>query len=666
MAIPGSITNATNTAPIVITTSGAHGFSDNDIVLIDAVGGNTAANGTWFISVVDATHFTLDAAAGNGDYTSGGTATKITLDPDTANVIKHETTITGTGTVTLGSVVSGYLPASTLDDETQVNYRIETVDGSDVFDDGDWEEGVGNYDKDAGTVTRDAVSASSAALGDDLSPAKVAFSDGNKTIKLTVRVGDPASPPADPDFFVALPPPPGDPSPICKGVLVGASAAGGAQNFLVRSDGDRIFTSESRVILTPAGTGISSPGEFTGAILLRYATELVVITRRVRVSGYCEMPLSRIGDAGRRQGLTGGSVLDLSQPSIMPFTKNANKLPDQDHAYSGRPLDVFAYARLISASTGPNWTAPEVSLPYSFADGPVITSGSLVYSLRLFYLNWYSGTARNNGNSGAPVGHELYVDGEWVYLDTQSESGWSSDWITDTRYGYKDKKMYLYLGTIVPNADNQATCRPGYRGVHNQWKRFGYTDTTSDTTAFWDFAPVTESGQDWQRMNASNINQNDPLDRKWRHLWINPRGQASSVPRAGMTANGYGNQRVKMVSYIDWGSGLADFPLVLDSNASTQAITPDLNNELSESFSVNFNPRWITAQEPGNTWRKGANVYEVYQARGSGAGTVPNPRTKRFWGAGRPMVLGDPNIVFPGGPQPANAGAAGLTVVGEC
>ena len=76
-----TITNASNASPIVITTSANHGYSTGDTVNVTGVGGNTAANGSsptgfWTITVVDNTHFSLDGSAGNGAYTSGGTASK--------------------------------------------------------------------------------------------------------------------------------------------------------------------------------------------------------------------------------------------------------------------------------------------------------------------------------------------------------------------------------------------------------------------------------------------------------------------------------------------------------------------------------------------------------------------------------------------------------------
>src|SRR5205807_1145626 len=66
---------ASYTAPISIGTVKAHGLSTGASVTIAGVNGNTAANGVWTISVVDATHFTLNGSSGNGKYVSGGTVT---------------------------------------------------------------------------------------------------------------------------------------------------------------------------------------------------------------------------------------------------------------------------------------------------------------------------------------------------------------------------------------------------------------------------------------------------------------------------------------------------------------------------------------------------------------------------------------------------------------
>jgi hypothetical protein len=72
LANTGSVTGATNATPIVIT-SASHGLSTGTRVTVASVGGNTAANGTWLVTRVDANTFSLDDSVGNGSYTSGGT-----------------------------------------------------------------------------------------------------------------------------------------------------------------------------------------------------------------------------------------------------------------------------------------------------------------------------------------------------------------------------------------------------------------------------------------------------------------------------------------------------------------------------------------------------------------------------------------------------------------
>jgi hypothetical protein len=66
-----AITAASNTTPIVIT-SNAHGFTAEDLVKIQGVVGNTAANGVWIVANPTANAFELFGSIGNGAYTSGG------------------------------------------------------------------------------------------------------------------------------------------------------------------------------------------------------------------------------------------------------------------------------------------------------------------------------------------------------------------------------------------------------------------------------------------------------------------------------------------------------------------------------------------------------------------------------------------------------------------
>lgn len=69
-----TITGATNATPIVITATN-HGLTNGQIVQINGVLGNTAANTTWTVGSVTTNTFALVGSTGNGAYTSGGTAT---------------------------------------------------------------------------------------------------------------------------------------------------------------------------------------------------------------------------------------------------------------------------------------------------------------------------------------------------------------------------------------------------------------------------------------------------------------------------------------------------------------------------------------------------------------------------------------------------------------
>lgn len=66
---------------ILVQTSVAHLFGANDTVTVAGVAGTTEANGTWVIQVIDSTKFLLLASVFANAYTSGGTATDLSLTP---------------------------------------------------------------------------------------------------------------------------------------------------------------------------------------------------------------------------------------------------------------------------------------------------------------------------------------------------------------------------------------------------------------------------------------------------------------------------------------------------------------------------------------------------------------------------------------------------------
>jgi hypothetical protein len=70
-----TVAGATNASPIVITTTAPHGLVTGAQVAISLVQGNTAANGTFTITVTGPNSFTLDGSSGNGVWTAGGVVT---------------------------------------------------------------------------------------------------------------------------------------------------------------------------------------------------------------------------------------------------------------------------------------------------------------------------------------------------------------------------------------------------------------------------------------------------------------------------------------------------------------------------------------------------------------------------------------------------------------
>jgi hypothetical protein len=70
--IPVAVSGATNASPIVVTSTG-HSLNTGDAISISGVAGNTAANGTFTVTKVDANTFSLNGSTGNAAYTSGGT-----------------------------------------------------------------------------------------------------------------------------------------------------------------------------------------------------------------------------------------------------------------------------------------------------------------------------------------------------------------------------------------------------------------------------------------------------------------------------------------------------------------------------------------------------------------------------------------------------------------
>jgi hypothetical protein len=81
-----SVTNVTNTSPMVVQTATPHNYASGDSVVIFFVntpyGANSAQNKPWTITVVDSTHFSLNGSTAGGAYTGPpGVCVDISLTP---------------------------------------------------------------------------------------------------------------------------------------------------------------------------------------------------------------------------------------------------------------------------------------------------------------------------------------------------------------------------------------------------------------------------------------------------------------------------------------------------------------------------------------------------------------------------------------------------------
>jgi hypothetical protein len=82
-SVGGGITNVTNFSPtILITTATPHKLSSGQLVVISGVVGVSAANGTFIVTVINATQFVLTGTTFSGAYTSGGIVQGPNLTPN--------------------------------------------------------------------------------------------------------------------------------------------------------------------------------------------------------------------------------------------------------------------------------------------------------------------------------------------------------------------------------------------------------------------------------------------------------------------------------------------------------------------------------------------------------------------------------------------------------
>lgn len=108
--VGSGITDATNATPIVVTIA-THGLSNGDHVVIEGVGGNTAANASWLIDNVTANTFELVGSVGSGAYTSGGHAVLLNGDLNLDDVAAGARVATS-GALSGKTNTDGYLDAT--------------------------------------------------------------------------------------------------------------------------------------------------------------------------------------------------------------------------------------------------------------------------------------------------------------------------------------------------------------------------------------------------------------------------------------------------------------------------------------------------------------------------------------------------------------------------
>jgi len=98
------ITGASNSTPIQITSPG-HGLQTGEEIRVTGILGNSAANGTFKVSVVDANTFRLDGSTGNGVYGGGGSWVRLNDTTSTGDRLPQRVS----GNLITGNLKTGFL-----------------------------------------------------------------------------------------------------------------------------------------------------------------------------------------------------------------------------------------------------------------------------------------------------------------------------------------------------------------------------------------------------------------------------------------------------------------------------------------------------------------------------------------------------------------------------
>jgi hypothetical protein len=135
---PRSVSGVSVANPAVVTTSAAHGLATGQQVTISGVGGATAVNGTWTVTVLTSTTFSV-AVNNTNAWTSGGTVGHVGTAAGAVGLIASiagadgnnlqagavpAQTLTWLGTITVTALTSGGVDAE--DDDTYLNRLADT------------------------------------------------------------------------------------------------------------------------------------------------------------------------------------------------------------------------------------------------------------------------------------------------------------------------------------------------------------------------------------------------------------------------------------------------------------------------------------------------------------------------------------------------------------
>lgn len=612
-----TITDATNASPIVISSSG-HGYSTGNTIQVAGIVGNEAANGIWKITVVDAGTYSLNGSSGSGAYSSGGYAQIVDLGSTNLSSqdlkVSEETTTTGTSDLTLGGAPAGYAPVAVLSNGQQAEYVLFDSNGAFL------ESGLGTFNESTNTFTRTEVFATT---GTELTRTPIDLQAGTKTLFVKTESLI-TSDIADLGEFVQIQN--GVPVPQIMGMLtvvnsdiamsVDVNRCGPASNtiFFRRSspnleDGTvRLLQTSQRVICEPA------------------ALQAADLTQR-----FVDVTIPRPVETAWRCAINGASPL--------PFTVDGNKLPAQTTMSAFKPADVFMFM-------------------------PHVQPGQPIPMPTIFYLNWYSNTARNNGNVGAPVGHDVAFGNtlrDWSYLDV---TGSFSTFITSTEVFAKLPRRYLYLGTIGGINDGTVINQLNKMMVWNLWNRVTYSRVFPETTDGWG-PPLRPGGRNlFTRMNPTAYSQvaGAPANAMYLSPWafvsvvgkspVFPGFNLGQVLAGNVNANNVnawatmaasyefvGNLRVKMAAFSsENGNGEV---LGTDHTPPIYAISADLANDTVNLLGTDGafgNSRCVDTNI-------GMRIYHVMQALGTnplGNTVAANAVTPRFSGvASRITTVGE-------------------------